>query len=133
MNATSHLSNSIRKAMPLLSTGKTAAGAGGGENTNNYPVSLQIDNTQTMAGETTTGGARNNIANKAGAGAAGLSTTQNDLSSILDSATAHHHHIVPGTSSNYSSTDIVLFPQPLCPKAAGTANSTTGEDDYSCR
>ena len=51
--------------MPYLSSG--------GKNAeNNYPVSLQIDNTQTMGGETTTGGARNNMAIKGGAG---LSTT----------------------------------------------------------
>ena len=99
--------------MPYLSSG-------GKNGENNYPVSLQIDNTQTMGGETTTGGARNNMAIKGGAG---LSTTQNDLSSILDSAAATH--IVPGTNS--SSTDIVQFPP--CPKAA-TGNSAT--DDYSC-
>ena len=71
--------------MPFLGSGAKTGGEG--------PISLQIDNTQMMV-DTSAGGPRHTAANN------GLST-QNDLSSILDSAAVgKEEHLIPGAASS---------------------------------
>ena len=61
---------------------------------NNNPISLQIDNTQTMV-ETSAGGPCPTMVNNGGI------STQNDLSSILNlAAIGKDEHVVPGTNSS---------------------------------